>query len=510
MRREPEERVVHEDGTTVNVPKDDLQAVARSIDPWAFVSAVLANSPHPLQVCDGVGTSVYVNEAYRRTFRHSPGRGWNVLRDPGPLPDESVALLRHAFAGEAVTIPACWSRSDDGDGPGTVYAGLQAYPLRNTDRSVALVVLQFEDCTRQQISLDEQNRLLAERDAVLEQSPQGIVICDINGRYRLFNRAASRLWGGSREVRSMADWTEFRAYHKNGTPFAPEDWPLARSLRAGVVVEAEEIQFERFDGRRGTMLAASAPLCDAEGRVVGGVGVFTDLTQFRELEKLRDRFIALASHELRTPLTTLLGYTQLLVRRLQRGEAPNRLQSSAASILQAGRRLDRLVNQLVDVSRLDQGVLTLRREPCDLTAVARRVIEEIGSREADARIELDAPDQLVGDWDAGRVEQALYNLLDNAAKYGLPERPILLRLRDQADGASVSVDNEGEPLEEAAIARLFDRYSQAEAREQRPVGGLGLGLYMAREIVLAHGGSITAAGRPGGGLSVTFTLPRGR
>jgi len=139
--------------------------------------------------------------------------------------------------------------------------------------------------------------------------------------------------------------------------------------------------------------------------------------------------------------------------------------------------------------------------------LTRAVIDEIVEERAGRQIQLDAPESVHGAWDAGRLEQALYLLLENAAQYGQPDRPILVRLRKNGSEARITVEYEGGSIDDSTIAHLFDRFASRRTPEQRGVGSLGLGLYMTREIVLAHGGSISAKRRPGGGLIVTCTLP---
>jgi len=249
-------------------------------------------------------------------------------------------------------------------------------------------------------------------------------------------------------------------------------------------------------------------LRDADGGLLGAVMTFADATRFRELERLRDQFISVAADALRTPLTTLLGYSQLLARRLRTGATTEQLESSMENIMRAGRRLDVLVNQLIDVSRLDRGALSVIRRSCDLAEIARQVIEDVAARYPMSTFALDSPASVQGDWDAGRLESALLNLLDNAVKYGNPRGTVTLRLEESTAAVTVSVENEGGEVDEAELVRLFDRYYRARQHEQGPTPGMGLGLYMAREVVLAHDGNIGARNRPDGGLVVSFTLPR--
>ena len=497
----------------MNAPSPELEAAIRSVDPWALLTSLLADSPYPLQVYAPAGRSLYANDAFLRVFGSAPPPEYNVLEDAVLARTGLLEQMRRAFGGEAVELPPVWyNPAENGQVPvpdgRPVYLRLRAYPLRGGDGAVALVVFQFEDLTTQQTTLEEKERLLAERDAVLSQSPHGIIIVDANGRVVLFNDAARRIWSGAPQTESIAMWDQFRGFHADGTVLAPAEWPLARSLRDAETIEAEEIHVERFDGTRGTLLGGSAPLRDAQGQVTGAVAVFIDVTGSKELERLRDEFISVAAHELRTPLTTLLGYTQLLARRLQLGAPRERLEPSAANILRAGRRLDTLVNQLLDISRLERGTLALNRAACDLAAVARQVVEDMAFRSTVADTVLDAPPVLVGTWDVGRIEQVLTNLLDNALKYGRHGAPVILRLRDEPDAVTITVENEGAGLDEATIAHLFDRYYRADTHRGLDTPGLGLGLYLAREVAHAHGGRIHAANRPGGGLCVTLTLPR--
>ena len=499
----------------MNLLNSDLAAAVQAVDPWALLTSFLADSPYPLQVYSPAGRSLFVNDAFLQIFTSAPPPEYNVLQDAVLARHGLLDELRRAFQGEAVELRPIWyNPADNGQVPvpggRPLFLRLRAFPLRDAAGAVALIIFQFEDLTAQQSVLEEKERLLAERNAVLEQSPHGIIIADPAGRLVLFNPAAVRIWAGSAPASSIEEWSSYRAFHPDGTPYSPDDWQLARCLATGEPVGPEEINFQRFDGTEGTMLASSAPLRDQEGRMVGGVVVFADITRFKELERLRDEFVSVAAHELRTPLTSLLGYTQLLVRWLRSGDsASEKLERTATNILRAGRRLETLVNQLLDISRLEHGRLTLAPAPMDLVELARQVIDDLEFRTADATFILDAPAAIYGEWDAGRLEQVLLNLLDNALKYGRRGAPVILRLSEDAEGATVGVENEGTGLDESVLSQLFDRYYRVPAHTESGTPGLGLGLYVAREIVTLHGGRIWAENRPEGGVRVSFTLPRG-
>src|SRR3990172_178543 len=127
-------------------------------------------------------------------------------------------------------------------------------------------------------------------DTILNHIPSGVIACDTDGRITLLNRAAERIWAGSATAESKAEWARYRAFHPDGRPFAPDDWSMARVLRAGRPVEPEEVEIERFDGARAVILTGAAPILAASGQLVGALGIFADITRFKEREwELLDR-----------------------------------------------------------------------------------------------------------------------------------------------------------------------------------------------------------------------------
>jgi signal transduction histidine kinase len=232
----------------------------------------------------------------------------------------------------------------------------------------------------------------------------------------------------------------------------------------------------------------------------------------QEAVQVRDEFLTVASHELKTPLTSLSLQVQRLERLLQRSSGamlrPEELSGVLKSLHQQTRRLARLGEQLLDVSLLHSGRLELKLEPVDLGALVREVVDRIGELQALAggTVELHAPAHVVGTWDRTRLEQVLINLLTNAMKYGAG-RPVRVRV-EQGDGqVRLEVQDEGIGISPVDQARIFDRFERATP-VQHHVEGLGLGLYLTRQIVLAHGGSIRVRSAPDQGATFTVELPR--
>ncbi len=252
------------------------------------------------------------------------------------------------------------------------------------------------------------------------------------------------------------------------------------------------------------------PLRDADGRIVGVIGVAHDVTE-RALLRLQDEFLALASHELRTPLTPILGYLQMASPALAAGDVERAARYVALATEQV-RRFNALVGDLLDVGRMRGGKLRLERDVMDLGDVVRRACET-ARVEAGAQAQtvvLDAPDEAaLVEGDAARLEQVVLNLLTNAIKHASGSATIAVRLRRdvRAEQAVLEVQDYGRGIAEADLPRLFSRFYQVERPDRPSRGGLGLGLYLVQELVEAHGGTVAVASTVGQSTTFTVRLP---
>jgi PAS domain S-box-containing protein len=363
------------------------------------------------------------------------------------------------------------------------------------------------------------SRLEGERarlTAVIEELPEGVILAAApHSRLVMANRAATDLLGRTVPGEHWPEWApDFRATTADGQPFPEQELPVGRALR-GETVRGIEVWLERSEGRRLAVLASAAPLLGPDGAVREAVVVFQDITAIKEAERVKDQWLSIASHELRTPITSLRGFAQLLERQVRRTEeAPNReaLMGALATISQQTNRLTSLVNDLLDVSRIQLGRLELRRRPVDLGELTRTAVTRLAELdpEAGARLHMDLPDRPVpGVWDPDRLDQVLTNLLTNAIKYDPNGGPIEVRLRDDEDQAAViSVSDQGIGVPEAEMAALFLPFARAGNAARRGFGGIGLGLFISRDIVERHGGSIGVQSAEGRGTTVTVRLPR--
>ncbi len=281
--------------------------------------------------------------------------------------------------------------------------------------------------------------------------------------------------------------------------------------------EAVEVAFRRRDGveRRAQVKAWRLRVGDRLQIVVFDVTKHhqqreVQVTEAREAIRARDEFLSVASHELRTPLAALvlqLATLQKLFRSDEASESNTRVLGKIDKAVKSTRRLTTLVDGLLDVSRIATGRLALQTEVCDLALVAEDIVGRTAdaARRAGCELEVHVDGPLPGVWDRLRLEQILENLLSNAIKYGAG-KPVELCIRKTPAMATITVRDHGMGIPAADLERIFGQFERAVPT--RNYGGLGLGLYITRQIVEAHGGTIHAQSEPGAGALFVVELPR--
>jgi signal transduction histidine kinase/CheY-like chemotaxis protein len=346
-------------------------------------------------------------------------------------------------------------------------------------------------------------------ETLLEVVPVPIIVAqDPQGRQVLRNRAAVRLLtavaGDGPPIAAKGPVVALQ-FFQHGQPLPLDRFPLRRAL------QGEEVRDERFelrlpDGRQCHIHVCAAPLHDPDGRIRGAVNTFIDISEpvragerVRELlaeatrtSQAKDHFLATLAHELRNPLAPIRNAVHVL----QRGgiDEPERVRLRAVIGRQIA-HLARLLEDLLDVSRIGRQRLELRREPVDLHAVVDMALEtsrppiEAGGHRLEVRL---SPAALPVIGDAVRLAQVLTNLLNNAAKYTPPGGRIELHARTEGDDVVLRVRDDGMGIEPSMLERVFELFSQTESARERAQGGLGIGLSLVRAIVELHGGSVRA------------------
>ncbi len=351
---------------------------------------------------------------------------------------------------------------------------------------------------RQMEYIEEQRRLL---DAVLNQAPNGILFfSEPGGDLILSNPAAQKLLGNSGRA---ARFDTLR--RPDGVRLSRSELPQLRALR-GEEVHDEEVRIERPDGESVSVLVGASPVVSATGAPLGATVMLQDISAWKALERLREEFAAVIAHDLRNPLQTILLQIEVLLSLQEGGEVVVPL-GALERVKKCGQRLGRMVNDLLDASRIEAARLTLAPKPLPLADAVAALVRTIEPTLAPhpISVELKAAELLVAA-DPVRLDQVVTNLLVNAAKYSQPESPISVTVRSEGEGGIVSVEDHGPGIGMEDRNRLFDRFYQSRrAREQNT--GLGLGLYIVKGLVEAHRGRIWFDTMPGRGTTFHVWLP---
>ena len=225
--------------------------------------------------------------------------------------------------------------------------------------------------------------------------------------------------------------------------------------------------------------------------------------------RLRDQFLSVAAHELKTPLTSLSGNAQLMQRRaLREGTLSERDLRNLQVIVDQASRLHKMVLSMLDIARIETGQLTIERTPMDLCAFVRRVVDEAQPALDGRPLQLICPlEALIVDGDELRLEQVLQNLLQNAAKYSPATEPIAIEVARSGAQVRLAVTDRGIGIPQAALPQLFQRFYRADNVDEQHISGMGIGLYVVKEIVTLHGGSVVVESIEGQGSTFTVCLP---
>jgi len=291
-------------------------------------------------------------------------------------------------------------------------------------------------------------------------------------------------------------------------PLVPESQSLVAvpliadsSVIGALIIESPDAHaFSAIDQRQVLMLATQAAL---------GIRNAQIYREAQEAIRVRDTFLSIASHELKTPLTTILGNVQMLQRRNARDNSMTERNRRTLDIVAAqAARLNRMVTALLDISRIQTGQLSIERAPLDLCLLAQRVVDDLQPTLDHHEIALNLPDKaLVVEGDELRLEQVLQNLLQNAVKYSPGGGLVEVSVEERNQYACVMVADQGIGIPQDALPRLFARFYRADNVQAQHISGMGVGLYVVKEIVDLHNGLLEVDSQEAVGSTFTICLP---
>lgn len=339
--------------------------------------------------------------------------------------------------------------------------------------------------------------------AVMAHAPVGIAVA-LHGEPQLayVSRFGAEMVGAS--IDDAMTWGVWQLRCPDSKSLAPQEaLPLARAC-TGEVIRDEEWLLQAQDGSLIPINCSAGPIHGMDGSVVGGTVVWYDVTPFKQAQRQRDLFLAAVSHELRTPLSAILAWAETL----QRGSRPELLERGLAAIARNVLVQSRLVDDLLDVTRIAAGkmAMTLARE--DMSRIVQLALETVSPIAMAAQVVLapDLPDVALPVMaDELRLRQAVWNLLTNAVKFSRAGGLVQVALSVDGDAARLDVIDRGVGIDPAQLPHVFDQFWQGSARDTGRAEGLGLGLAIAMHVVKGHRGSLTARS-DGVGRGATFTL----
>ncbi len=371
---------------------------------------------------------------------------------------------------------------------------------------------------------------LALLQVILDELPGSAYLVRGNdARLVLANRAATSVWGAAwPEGMSMREFLrqhEIRIFGIDGRPQTFEQLATYRAVQRGETVRHHQEVIRHADGTtlpvlvnavalKARDIGISSPLTATNDKELAAIVMHQDVTALKEAEQLKDEFIGIAAHELRNPLAILKGFAQTLIVQTARGRGPELADwqmESLQGIDQATSRLVELTDDLLDVTRVQGGRLTLHIEPVDIIALTQRVVArlQMTTEQHTFTVKADTP-HLVVFVDPRRMEQVLNNLINNAIKYSPEGGQINLTLTQdtEKDIVLLSIHDNGIGIPENQQARIFGRFMRAENAQLRGIGGTGLGLYLCRELVERQGGRIWFESVEEQGSTFFVSLPR--
>ena len=345
----------------------------------------------------------------------------------------------------------------------------------------------------------------AQLRAIMDGAAEGIGMIDADGVVAYINRAAAASLGYSTEELAGRQFHDVVHYARaDGSPYPAEECPMHTTLTTGAAVRQADEVFWRKDGRPLPIEYTSTAIRDGDA-IKGAVVTWSDISERRELDRMKDEFVSSVSHELRTPLTSIKGYVELMLDG-DAGELGEEQRAFLNVVARNTARLNSLISDLLTMSRLRSGQVTVERAAVELSAVATHVVEELMPVAEEKGVELAgelAPAWITGD--ARQLTQAVANLVSNAIKFTSASGHVLIRSAVRNGHALLEVVDDGVGVPEDELGQVGTRFFRASTAGETE--GTGLGLAITREIVAAHNGSLEVESAPGEGSTFRLRLP---
>jgi two-component system phosphate regulon sensor histidine kinase PhoR len=338
-------------------------------------------------------------------------------------------------------------------------------------------------------------QIQTQQEALFNSMAEGLLLLDRDNTIQLANRAFNTLFGVTHEIRSRSILEALRLHE------------LAELVDfLGTAKQVVDAELRLLPPNERWLQVNGAAIFDSAGLRQGTILVFHDLTRLKQLERTRQEFVANVSHELRTPLSLIKGYVETLLDGAK--DNPEVASKFLQTIDRNAERLKLLIEDLLTISELESGRVKLNLQPTALRPLVEKVLADFKSRADAKQMRLvDQSTDLQVRADAGRLEQVLCNLIDNAIKYGRNHGSVSVRTRSVNGQIEVAVEDDGPGIPPESLERIFERFYRVDKARSREQGGTGLGLSIVKHIVANHGGKTWARSELGRGSVFYFTVP---
>jgi two-component system phosphate regulon sensor histidine kinase PhoR len=334
-----------------------------------------------------------------------------------------------------------------------------------------------------------------QQEALFNSMAEGLLLLDRDNKIQLANRAFNTLFGVTHDIRARTILEALRLHE------------LAELVDfLGTARQVVDAELRLLPPNERWLQVNGAAIFDSAGLRQGTILVFHDLTRLKQLERTRQEFVANVSHELRTPLSLIKGYVETLLDGAK--DNPEVASKFLQTIDRNAERLKLLIEDLLTISELESGRVKLDLQPTALRPLIEKVLADFKSRAEAKQMRLvDQSTDLQVRADAGRLEQVLCNLIDNAIKYGRNQGSVSVRTRSVNGQIEVAVEDDGPGIPPESLERIFERFYRVDKARSREQGGTGLGLSIVKHIVANHGGKTWAKSELGRGSVFYFTVP---
>jgi PAS domain S-box-containing protein len=354
--------------------------------------------------------------------------------------------------------------------------------------------------------IERESNARRQMETIIEQLPVGVLITDNNGVLIQRNKRVDQILGIKVPIGSVIGKNTLNNNSSNGEMASHRQIPIERVLHTGKGVMGEDVQLKRKDGRITYLRVSSSPIRKHDGKIIAAASIINDITDQKELEARKDDFINMASHELKTPITSMKIYIEFLLQKLK-GNKDSRTLKTLHSIGYQTDRLEDIVNNLLDVSRLQTGKLHFSKEKFNLIELVRETMESLQGATKQQTLMMEGSRALTVFADKFRIYQVITNLITNAIKYSYPDSTIKIKVRKTDNKAVVSVQDFGIGIDADQQKKVFERLYQVTNDTKKTFPGFGMGLYISEQIIKRHKGRIWVESEKGKGSTFFFSLP---